>query len=191
MAACIASVPALHANSQSPANTAPVFSVAPSNRVINVGVSLSITNSATDADVPPQTLTYNLITTVTNAAINTNSGAFSWRPLVTQADSTNQFSVLVADNGTPSLTATQHFSVIVNPHTAPSVDSVALSNAHFGFSINGQFGPDYGVQVSTNLVDWSLLFVTNPPALPFIWTDAESSNAAMRFYRIKLGPPQP
>jgi hypothetical protein len=56
--------------------------------------------------------------------------------------------------------------------------------------VSGPGGPDYGVQVSTNLVDWGLLFVTNSPALPFTWTDAGSSNA-IRFYRIKLGPPLP
>jgi fibronectin type 3 domain-containing protein len=171
-------------------NTAPTLPVI-SNRTINVGYNLSITNNATDSDTPAQTLSYSLITAVTNATINTNSGVFSWRPLVTQANTTNTFSVVVADNGSPSMSATQSFSVVVNPLTAPSAASAGLSNGLFGFAINGQSGPDYGVQASTNLVDWSLIFTTNSRALPFNWTDPDSSNAAVRFYRVKLGPPLP
>ena len=116
---------------------------------------------------------------------------FSRRPLVTQADSTNQFGVVVADNGSPSLSATQSFNVIVNALASPSVAAVVMTNRQFTLAVNGQSGPDYGVQVSTNLLDWSLLFVTNSPALPFTWVDKGCSNAAMRFYRIKLGPPLP
>jgi fibronectin type 3 domain-containing protein len=171
-------------------NTAPVLG-AISNRTINVGVNLLITNNAADSDLPAQTLSFSLLSSVTNAAIDTNSGVFTWRPLVTQADTTNQFSIVVADNGSPALSATQSFVVGVNPLSAPSAASVALSNGLFGFTINGQSGPDYGVLASTNLVDWNLLFMTNSPALPFNWVDPESSNAAMRFYRVKLGPPLP
>jgi len=34
------------------------------------------------------------------------------------------------------------------------------------------------------------VFITNSPVLPFNWADA-ATNAAQRFYRIKLGPPLP
>ena len=58
------------------------------------------------------------------------------------------------------------------------------------FSVNGQSGPDYAIEASTNLTQWSNVFITNSPALPFTWMDA-TTNSPQRFYRIKLGPPLP
>lgn len=80
---------------------------------------------------------------------------------------------------------------IVNPLTPTTISTMAISNGQFSFAVNGPSGPDYGVLVSTNLVNWDLLYVRNSPALPFTWADPGSSNAAMRFYRVKLGPPLP
>src|ERR1019366_4759169 len=126
----------------------------------------------------------------TNATLNTNSGAFSFRPLVTPANSTNGFTLKVADNGTPSLSATQTFSVIVNPLSAAGVSNVSLNGGKISFNISGQSGPDYAIESSTNLTQWSNIFITNSPALPFTWTDA-TTNSPQLFYRIKLGPPLP
>ncbi len=66
----------------------------------HVGFNFLITNNATDTDLPAQTLTYNLNTTVTHAVLDTNYRVFNWRPLVTQTNTTNEFNVVVvADNG--------------------------------------------------------------------------------------------
>jgi hypothetical protein len=55
-------------------------------------------------------------------------------------------------------------------------------------SISGDSGPDYTVQGSTNLIDWSDLFTTNSPALPFTWADTNSAISERLFYRVILGP---
>ena len=107
---------ALTLNSVTP-NTPPMLAPI-TNQTVNVGQTVAFTASATDTDQPPQTLTFALLAGATNATLNTNSGAFSFRPLVTQANSTNSFTLKVSDNGTPSLSATQSFSVIVNPLSA-------------------------------------------------------------------------
>lgn len=172
-----------------PTNTPPVLA-AITNRTVNVGQTVSFTASATDTDSPPQTLTFALLAGTTNATLNTNSGAFSFRPLVTQANLTNGFTLKVADNGSPSMSATQSFTVTVNPLTQPSFGNISAAGGHFGFSVSGQSGPDYAIETSTNLTQWSNVFITNSPALPFIWTDA-TTNSPQRFYRIKLGPPLP
>ncbi len=172
----------------SPANTAP--SLPPiSNRVINPGVILLVTNNATDADVG-QTLTYSLPVKPTNATINASSGLLNWRPQVSQADTTNAFSVVVMDNGSPSLSATQSFSVIVNPLTLPSVAAAQVSNGQIGFKVNGQVGPDYAVQGSSNLMDWDTLLITNPATMPFNW-NTNVGTLPNQYYRIKVGPPLP
>jgi hypothetical protein len=180
---------ALTLNALTLPNTAPTLSPITS-QTVNVGQTVAFTASATDTDSPPQTLTFALLAGTTNATLNTSSGAFSFRPLVTQAKSTNNFTLEVSDNGTPSMSATQSFYVIVNPLSAPGISSFSINGGQFGFNINGQSGPDYAVEASTNLTQWSTVFTTNSPALPFTWTDA-TTNSPQRFYRIKLGPPLP
>ena len=56
-----------------PTNHPPVLA-AISNQTILAGRTLLVTNSATDADVPAQTLTFSLLTAPTNAAINAFAG---------------------------------------------------------------------------------------------------------------------
>ena len=180
---------ALTLNAVTPPNTPPVLA-AITNRTVNVGQTIAFTASATDTDQPPQTLTFTLLAGATNATLNSNSGAFSFRPLVTQANSTNSFTLKVSDNGTPIMSATQSFLVMVNPLSAPAVSSVLATGGHFSFSISGQSGPDYAVETSTNLKQWSNVFVTNSPTLPFVWTDTNFT-VPQRFYRVKLGPPLP
>jgi hypothetical protein len=180
---------ALTLNAVTQPNTSPTLSPI-ANQTVNVGQTVAFTASATDTDQPPQTLTFALLSGATNVTLNTNSGAFSFRPLVTQADSTNNFTLQVSDNGTPTMSATQSFSVIVNPLTAPGISNITVAGGQFSFNVSGQRGPDYAIETSTNLTDWSNVFTTNSPTLPFVWTDTNSV-APQRFYRVKLGPPLP
>jgi len=140
--------------------------------------------------VPAQTLTFSLPIAPTNATLGASSGILNWRPLVTQANSTNPFAVVVTDNGTPNLSATQNFSVTVNPLVLPTVSVPVLTTGQIGFFVSGQTGPDYSVQSSTNLANWNTVFITNSPAMPFTWTTNAGANP-LQFYRIKVGPPLP
>jgi hypothetical protein len=173
-----------------PSNTPPVLA-AIGNQTVNVGQTVAFTASATDTDQPPQTLTYNLLAGPAGATLNPNSGALSWRPQVTDANTTNPFTLKVADNGSPSLSATQTFMVTVNSLTQPGLSSIGLSNGLMGFQVNGETGPDYAVQMSSNLVDWSTLYIANSPTMPFSWTDTNTAALPAQFYRIKVGPPLP
>jgi len=97
----------------SAANTPPILAPIPGQTIVE-GQLLLITNTASDSDFPPQTLTFSLgAGAPTNAAINAVSGVFQWQPTHLQADSTNLISVVVTDSGTPSLSATQSFTVVV------------------------------------------------------------------------------
>ena len=170
-------------------NPPPVLA-AISNRTVNVGQTVAFTASATDTNQPPPTLTFALLAGATNATLNPNSGAFSFRPLVTQANSTNDFTLKVSDSGSPPLSATQSFFVTVNPLPLPQLASAGWSKGQFGLQVSGQAGPDYEIQTSTNLTQWSAVFKTNSPAMPFSWQDLAATNSA-GFYRVVVGPPLP
>jgi pectate lyase len=169
------------------ANTAPTLAPVPDTNII-AGATLNITNVATDADVPSQTLTFSLLSAPGSASLDAASGIFSWRPLISQAGTTNLITVKVTDSGTPNLSATQSFNVIVSAPAQPQTTAFTFNNGQFSLTINGDAGPDYIVQASTNLTDWAGIFTNPSPALPFIWNDSGASNFNQRFYRIQLGP---
>jgi hypothetical protein len=101
------------------ASNHPPVLTAVSNQTIAVGMTLTITNTATDPDNPPQVLTFSLEAGVaTNATINPTNGVLVWSPGPGQMG-TNAFSVIVTDNGLPSLSATQSFSVVVIQSNSP------------------------------------------------------------------------
>jgi hypothetical protein len=172
---------------------APVSNTAPTlasitNRTVIAGTTINFTNSASDADVPAQTLTFSLQNGPSGASINSSNGIFGWRPAILQSPTTNSMSVVVTDSGTPNLSATQNFTINVIRPVQPNFQSTSLTNGVLQFQIVGDAGPDYHVQASTNLLNWTPLFSTNSPVLPFNWTDADSTNYPLRFYRVLLGP---
>ncbi len=169
-----------------PVNDPPILA-AVSNRTINAGENLVITNSVTDADLP-DVQTFSLLLAPSNAIIGSNTGILLWRPLVAQANSNHSFQVRVVDNGTNTLSATQAFSVFVNPLTKATLTQLAVTNNSLRLLISGAPGPDYTVQVTTNFSSWTNLLVTNSPTLPFNWTDTNAGSFLKRFYRVLLGP---
>lgn len=162
------------------------------NQTINAGVTLLATNTASDADVPAQSLTFSLLTAPTNATLTTfglSNAVVTFRPLVSQAGSTNLVSVKVADNGTPSLSATNNFTVTVNPLSSQPAFSPVVTTAGnlLNLTIAGPIGPDYSLLTSTNLLDWQSMLTSNSPVTPFILT-VTNLNDPSRYYRIQIGP---
>ncbi len=178
-------------------NTAPSFIVTnPPNQTINVLVTLVVTNTATDSDVPAQTLTYVLSSTLggTNVPTITTNGIIAWTPTLAQGGTTNIITTIVTDNGGPNLSATNSFSVIVNP--IPFISSVSFAtNAltlHWFAPTNEQFN----VQWTTNLapvINWttfsngmSPIIITSPTGT-FSFTDTNAL-FMVEFYRLVLLP---
>ncbi len=167
-------------------NTPPTMSPVP-NQTVNVGVTLLVTNTASDPDSPPNTLAFSPANIFpANATVNSSSGIFSWRPHVSQANTTNLIQVQVTDSGS-SLSATNAFDVIVNAVTNPVVGSVNLSPGQVSMTVNGPQGPDYTLLESSNLLNWQALFTSNSPPMPFTFVTTNSTNPA-EFYRFQIGP---
>ena len=92
-------------------NVAPVLA-AIGNQAVNEGATLSFTASATDADLPIQTLTYSLdaASLALGMSINASTGVFSWTPTEAQGGLAPSVTVTVTDNGTGNLTDSETFT---------------------------------------------------------------------------------
>ncbi len=167
-------------------NTPPVIGAVP-NQTINVGVTLLVTNTASDSNSPAQTLTFSPANFFPANATVSSSGLFSWRPSVSQANTTNVIQIQVAASGTPTLSATNRFNVVVNPVTPPEIGPASLSPGQISMAVNGPQGPDYTLWTSTNLADWTTLLITNSPPIPFNLTLTNSAVPA-QYFRLQIGP---
>jgi len=100
------------------------------NRTVAEGVLVRFNAIASDPDQPTQTLTFSLGTGAPpGTGIDAVSGAFTWRPNSLQGPAVYPISVIVRDNGQPSLGATQTFLVTVTdalPDVVVSVDSATV-----------------------------------------------------------------
>jgi hypothetical protein len=166
---------------------APVF-----DGSILAGRTLVASNAATDVDAPAQTLSYDLPNGPPGASINPTSGLVTWRPAISQSGAAYPISVRVSDNGAPSMSATQTFSVTVLQPSQPSLSQASLTANGFNMQVGGDAGPDYSVYATTNLSEnftgWDWLLTSNPGSLPFQFFDRTATNFSRRFYRVTIGP---
>ena len=170
-----------------PQNAAPVIALIPATNLF-VGTVFKVAKPATDPNVPALPLSYSLLSAPAGMTVNFVTGLISWRLTIAQSPSTNWVTLKVADNGFPSSSATQTFSVIVLRPAQPTLNSLSASNGQFALSVSGDVGPDYTILASTNLVQWTPLLTTTPAAMPVRITDSASVTNQQRFYRVLLGP---
>ena len=188
-----ANLPAVIPLASWPTNTASLLLPAPpllaayTNQAIIAGANLSIASQASDTNQPPQALGFALPVAPAGAGISPTSGIIGWRPAMAQGGTSNLFTVVVTN--TASLGATQSFWVGVLSPNRPQLSAPAMAGGQFHFTVQGDPGPDYLIQGTTNLAatNWLTLFTTNQPALPFQWMDTNTAQAQF-YYRILLGP---
>ncbi len=139
-----AAVPGPAPAAAAPPNLPPLLT-AIADQTIRASSLLSITASATDPDLPPQTLTYILDPGApAGASINPATGLFTWTPSVAQYPGTYAVTVRVTDNGNPPLSATGTFNVTV---AAPPPPPPVVTETDLSFT-GGSFAPLTG----TNLI---------------------------------------
>lgn len=118
-------------------NNAPVLPVQTNRTVAELSL-LTVTNTATDADVPANALTYQLLGAPTNASISAN-GIITWTPTEAQGPGTNTLMTVVSDG---VATVTNQFQVIVaEANQAPD----------FAFSSTNLTVPELSLLVVSNL----------------------------------------
>jgi hypothetical protein len=154
---------------------------------VNSGQTISFSASATDPDLPANAVAFSLVNPPAGASIDANSGAFTWRPSVTLANTTNTVSVRVVDDGVPPLSSTRSFNVTVQPLGPVVLMPLTFASGAFRFSVMGGVGPDYVLQRSLDLSNWMSFLTNTPTSLPFSVTDT-SGASSNQFYRALIGP---
>jgi len=98
-------------------NVRPTLAAIP-DQTVNELTTLTVTNSASDPDAD-QTLTFALVSAPSGMTIASSAGTISWTPQQTNSPSTNTVLVSVTDNGTPPLSVTNSFIVVVREVNVP------------------------------------------------------------------------
>lgn len=115
-------------------NQAPVLAPIHNGQPFTVdeGQPLTFTATATDADVPANTLTFSLQNAPAGAAIDPTTGVFTWTPTLAQTGQFN-LSVVVLDNGMPALSTTTpvQITVLAN-NSAPVLDPIPDQTVEVG-----------------------------------------------------------
>ena len=107
-------------------NSAPVLG-AILDQTANEQQTFTLTPSATDSDLPVQTLSYSLLVAPTGMTINTNTGVITWTPSEADGPDTNQVTIRVTDSGSPKLWSERSFNIVVNEVNRAPVLTVASS----------------------------------------------------------------
>ena len=163
-------------------NTPPTLA-AIANQTVNAGATLVLTNTAMDADLPADTLSFSLPAAPSGAAISP-AGVFSWTaPLVT-TPRTNSVTVRVADNGTPSLSNSKSFTIAVVP--PPRIGSAGLTNRNVLLGWSSYPGKTYRVEYKDDLpaATWSALAPDLTASGDSLTVVDSNPSSRQRFYRV-------
>jgi hypothetical protein len=172
-------------------NVAPVIN-AVTDRTVDVGAQLAFTVTATDADLPAQTLTYSLEAGAPSGASITPAGAFTWTPSAAQAGTTNTITVRVRDNHSIAGSDTSNFIVVVR--TASQAPQIAASTSPEGQCVltwSSQAGVRYRVSFQNTLQpggSWQTLVEVDGNGEGVNHTDTGSTGVTTRFYRVEILP---
>jgi regulation of enolase protein 1 (concanavalin A-like superfamily) len=166
-------------------NTPPQLAAIP-DKTVTLGQTLSFTASATDAEVPPQTLSFNLEGNVPlGATIGAATGLFTWTPTTQQTPSTNSITARVADSGVPPLSASRMFTIfVVGP---PRITGITppLSGV-VTLTLPAIAGKTYRVEFKNDLnqATWSPLGGNRLATSSTLSVEDTIGNQPQRFYRV-------
>jgi hypothetical protein len=166
------------------ANRPPVVT-SPGAQTVKVGQLLSFTVSASDPDQPAQTIAFSLDTPPQGASINASTGAFTWTPTSAQAG-TNTLHVRVTDNGTPPLSATADFNVVVTATQSGSITVTGTVDVTGNPTINwtSQTGVTYRVEYKNSLNDATWTLLNESTATGSSMSIVDPNPGQQRFYHV-------
>ena len=158
----------------------------PPSQVVDELKPITLAAAATDGDLPANTLTFSLIAPPAGMTINPATGVINWTPTEAQGPSTETITVSVSDNGTPPLSATGTFNIVVNdvntPPVLPAQSNVAIDELTRLNVTNTAIDSD----IPLNSVSYALI---SPPAGAVIsaagvisWTPSEAQGPSTNIF---------
>ena len=169
-------------------NSAPVLTHV-ADRTIHAGATLVLTNSASDSDLPTNTLAFSLGTNApSGASIDPATGVFTWTPDDSFVNTINPITVQVTDNGVPPLGDSTSFNVSVV--SRPVIQSITRSNDVVTITWSSIANQSYRVQFKDDLrnMGWNDLLPEVTAAGPTATKINSGVPAGQRFYRVRLSP---
>lgn len=173
-------------------NTAPILG-ALGDKSVSEGETLEFTATATDADLPTNTLTYSLAGGApAGATIDPASGLFSWTPSEAQGTDTHQITVTVTDNGNPSKSHSRTFTVSVGDvNRAPKLRAIsdvsALEGASFALVVAADDGDVPANNLRFSIGEGAPAGVTiHPSSGLLIWKPAEDQGPGVHTITIEV-----
>ena len=167
-------------------NLLPVFIATPPNSTVSEGSLFTVTNAATDADLPLNPLTYHLVGAPGNAAINA-SGVITWTPSETEGSTTNLI-VTVVDDGVT--TVANSFTVIVNElNSIPTLTVPPNTNI---MAMSPWIGQATAVDADLPVNSLTFQLVSGPPTLTVAsnglvnWTPAQNQANTTNLVRLRV-----
>ncbi len=161
-----------------------------SNRTVNELTPLTVTNTASDSDIPAWALSYALLNAPATASIDA-SGVIAWTPSQAEAGTTNNIITVVTDQGQPPLSATNSFTVTVNPPPPPPlILSVSLTNGVAWITWSSTPGYNYQLQYKDDLLttNWNPCDTGMRAGGESLTTTNVSGGSMQRFYRVMMVP---
>ena len=193
-------------------NSAPVLASILS-QTVNEGSLLTVTNSATDSDTDPQTLTFSLDPgTPTNMTINAANGLIQWTPTEAQGPGSYSITVRVTDSGTPPLSDAKSFTIWVNElnmppqlffetnwvvnagnllaFTAVATDS-DLPTQLLRFYLDAAAPPGASIDPSTGQFTWTPTLAQGPATNVITISVTDGSAITSRSFTVRINDKQP
>ncbi|WP_342558914.1 putative Ig domain-containing protein [Metasolibacillus sp. FSL K6-0083] len=168
-------------------NTAPVLAPI-GNKAVDEESILTFTASATDADLPENSLTYSLVGAPTGASIDATTGMFTWTPTEAQGSGSYTFAVRVSDG---ALTDEESITVTVNEvNTAPVL--VAIGNKTVDEESMLTFTASaMDVDLPENSLTYSLVGAPTGASINamtgvFTWTPTEAQGPASYTFTVRV-----
>jgi hypothetical protein len=172
-------------------NVAPVLGTI-GNKTVNELSTLTFTATATDADLPANTLTFSLVGAPAGASINASTGTFSWTPTEAQGPGDYTFTVKVTDNGTPALSDDETITVHVNEVNAAPVLTGVPSNlttnelVAVGFDADATDGDAPAQTLTFSLVGAPSGATINGSTGVFAWTPSEAQGPGGYTFQVAV-----
>jgi hypothetical protein len=170
-------------------NSAPVLASVPASATIAELSSYTFTASATDTDIPAQTLTFSLVGAPAGATIGSASGEFAWTPTEAQGPGTYPFTVRVSDGVTNtdasiSLTVTE---VNAAPALAGVPSTAAIPElAPYTFTATATDSDVPAQTLSFSLIGAPSGAAIDPSTGVFTWTPTEAQGPGSHPFTVRV-----